>query len=96
MLANHLNYFGLSGEIYCELNSELVQMDGNQEYFKNVCMEHCPYFEGLLQGRGIECKYKDSTAKENIVVIEEPLDFMLKRKKAIHIERNTKHVIKGK
>jgi hypothetical protein len=96
MLANHLNYFGLSGEVYCELNSELIKMDGNQDYFKNVCMKDCPYFEGLLQGRGIECKYKDSTAKENIVVVEYPLEFMLKRQKAKRSEKNTKYVIEGK
>ena len=96
MLANHLNYFGLNGEVYCEKMSEIIVMDGNQEFFRNVCMKECFYFEGLLQGRGIECKYKDSTAKENIIVVEYPFDFSLKRQKAKKAEKNTKYVIKGK
>jgi hypothetical protein len=78
MLCNHLNYYQPGLMIYCEKNGSIEYAD--QLFFDNNC-RGCPYFNGHLQGEGIECVYENSFADLPFMAVDDPDAFMENRLK---------------
>lgn len=57
MLVNHLNHFDDNVRIYCEKLEAVVVAD--QDHVDHHCGS-CQFFQGNLQGDGIECYYDDN------------------------------------
>ena len=73
MKVNHLNY-NIEGydRIYCHRRLALVRFD--QNLFDRNCSD-CPYFNGHLQGNGVECLYEDPYVKEDYIAVDDPYKY---------------------
>ena len=92
MKVNHLNHFVISS-IYCERHRAVVLVgDG---FMEREC-DGCPYFNGHLQGDGIECLYEDTPLRGGFVHIWDPNELYKRRMRAIgqaKLKKSMNHVI---
>lgn len=73
MKTNHLNYYYMDfATIWCELNQQIVE--ANDKFFKLNC-DGCPFFNGHLQGDGIECLYEDPLTDRHTVAVRDPYEY---------------------
>lgn len=83
MIANHLNFFGPGGGIFCEQAHTIIN-GYDPGFFEKNCKQ-CPYYNGLIHpDRGVECKYDDPYAETDWITVTEPsrfLDSRAERKK---------------
>lgn len=79
MRVNHLNLADEAGEVYCEKVGQVVPM--NDGFMSEQCSD-CQYFNGHMQGEGVECLYEDGSTKDPFIYIDDPIAFAAKRQKA--------------
>lgn len=69
---NHLNYIPSSGNIYCERLRDIVSFDN--VHVMQHCNE-CRFYNGSVQGEGVECLYEDPDAGDNsFIALRDDMD----------------------
>lgn len=53
---NHQHFVDEDGKVYCFKEDMIATLD--EKYYQAHC-SRCPFFNGTLQGEGVECLYAD-------------------------------------
>lgn len=72
MKQNHLNIPDENGDVYCHKTGEVGPLDA--AHMENLCAG-CEFFNGTVQGNGIECYWYDNRKDiEQPYIVSDPYD----------------------